>query len=794
MTSTKVTPLMTQYFAIREQYPECLLFFQVGDFYELFFEHAKQAAPILGIVLTRRGTHNNQPIPLCGVPLHAVNHYVSKLVKAGFHVALCDQLEEAKPGTVVKRGVTQVLTPATLTDMHLLEEKRASYLCVCVCAPEYAALVFIEILTSSVFACVISGADQRVVYQQLCRFMPDEIILESAVSGWQTWLKQQGFVLTLPVQTNDQSDENLLSQLPEQQQHYITRLPVFARALELLHGFLLHNQPAVCAHINNIHIYRPTDFLVVDGATQRNLELITNSTDGSAAHTLFSVLDKAVTAMGARMVKRWLLSPLVNRAHINARLDAVQILVSDIATTQQLVELLSLGDLERIVGRIALDRAQLHDYVALSNALERLPKLVRALSAVAHVALLNRIFASLGDFSALHQLLRTALNTDSAREYIIKPGFNHQLDSLRVILDQAHERVLALEQREQQRAGISSLKIRYNQIYGYSIEVTKSNLDSVPEDYQRQQTLVGKERFVTTELITLDQEIMHARSHVDQVEQEVYKNLKREVIQYLANLRQLAYALASLDALVSFALVAYDNNYCRPEICENGEIIITDGKHPVVSQVLAHDFIANDTRLFLDERFWIVTGPNMGGKSTYLRQVALICLMMHCGSFVPARQARIALLDRIFTRIGAGDNLAGGKSTFLVEMEETAVICQQATNNSLVILDEVGRGTSTHDGLAIAQAVLEYLYQKVGCYCLFATHYQELTALEAQLPGIINYHAASKQQESGVLFLHKIIKGAAEGSFGIEVAQLAQLPTAVIVRAREILNKRTVTS
>jgi len=789
----KTTPLMEQYFAIRAQYPDCLLFFQVGDFYELFFEHAQQAAAVLNIVLTSRGTYDNKPIPLCGVPLHAVNHYLGKLVRAGFHVALCDQLEPAKAGVVVKRGVTQVLTPATLTDLRLLDEKRASYLCSCVIAHDSVALVFVEILTGQFQATLLKSSDLRALQQQLTRFMPDEIILESSQERWQTWFKQLGFSLSAPVLTTDPQFEHWLVQLTDQPGQLLTsvqRMPVLLRALELLHSYLSKNQPAAVDQCKTLVLYKPADFLVLDAATQRNLELIYNSCDGSAANTLFAVLDKAVTPMGSRMIKRWLLAPLTNPTHINARLDAVQLLIQEIGITQQLVEQLTVGDLERIIGRIALERAQLHDYVLLTRALERVPVLTRLIRALSGSALLVRIGTSLGDFFALEQLVKSALNDDPAHDWLIKPGFDHQLDSLRAVLDQEHERLLALERREQERTGINSLKIGYNQVQGYFIEVTKTNAHLVPEDYQRYQTLTGKERFVTPELTALEQLLTKARREINQVEQQVYQQLKDEVKARLGDLRQLAYALANLDALIGFSLVAYDQHYCRPVIHDRQEIIITDGKHPIVAQVLAHDFIANDTVLNCEELFWVITGPNMGGKSTYLRQVALMCLMAHCGAFVPAKSAAIPLMDRIFTRIGAGDNLAGGKSTFLVEMEETATICQLATEKSLVILDEVGRGTSTQDGLAIAQAVLEYLYTQVHCFCLFATHYHELTELCEQFSGMVNYYAASKQQETGILFLHKIIKGVARGSFGIEVAQLAQLPPAVIERAREILQER----
>jgi DNA mismatch repair protein MutS len=790
----KTTPLMEQYFSIRAQYPACLLFFQVGDFYELFFEHAQQAAPVLNVVLTSRGTHDGNPIPLCGVPLHAVNHYIGKLVRAGFHVALCDQLEPAKPGVVVKRGVTQVLTPATLTDLRLLDEKRASYLAVVTAdtdssAAMTSAVAFIEILTGQVYATLIKRDDQRALQQQLTRFMPDEIIIEESCRGWRPMVQKLGFAVTDPVQIVDINRlcDQWVARVCAAQLTTVQRVPALSRALELLYRYLAKNQPAALDQVHTVMLYKPEDFLVLDAATQRNLELVHNTGDGTAQHTLFSVLDQALTPMGSRMIKRWLLAPLANVGHINARLDAVQLLVQDIVLTQQLVDQLTLGDLERIIGRIALGRAQVHDYVLLMRALGRMPTIERLLRSCTAVPLLVRIHKALGDFSALEQLLRAALNDDESQPWLIKQGFDHYLDELRAVLDHEHERLTALEHAEQEKTGITSLKIGYNQVQGYFIEVTKANAHLVPDHYRRYQTLAGKERFVTDELQLLAHQLTQAHADIDRVEREVYARLTSEVAQQLGGLRQLSYALATLDALVGFALVAYANHYCRPVVHDQPTIDIIGGRHPVVAQVLGHDFIANDTQLADHTRCALITGPNMGGKSTYLRQGALMCIMAHCGSFVPAVSAAMPLIDRIFTRIGAGDNLAGGKSTFLVEMEETATICYQATARSLVILDEVGRGTSTHDGLAIAQAVLEYLCNNVRCFCLFATHYHELTVLEGAVPGVINYYAASKQQEMGILFLHKIVKGAAQGSFGIEVAQLAQLPPAIIARARDIL-------
>lgn len=788
----RTTPLMEQYFDLRKQYSDCLLLFQVGDFYELFFEQAQEVARVLNITLTSRGTNNGEPIPLCGVPLHALDHYLGKLVKAGFHVAICNQLEEARPGVIVKRGVTQVITPATITDGTLLDAKHSSYLCSCVITHEVVALAFAEVLTGVIYATTIASDDRRSIEAQLARFMPAEVLIESvsAHESWRAWVRQLGYSLSEPVVSYDGQFESWFDHFAEQQRLYVKRSPVLLRALELLYGYVGKQRSAALEQLKTLTIYKIDDWLVLDAATQRNLELVRNNRDGSSVHTLFWVLDKAATSMGARMIKRWLLAPLCNSTRINHRLDAVQTLISAQATTQELIEQLhEVGDIERVVGRIALAAASLGDYIQLAHALAMVPRIKQLLTSCAQGVLLTRAHESMIDFSALQQLLAAALNTDSAHDVLIKTGFDHELDTLRQTLAQVHERVVALELAEQESTGISSLKIRFNSVQGYYIEITKANMHLAPERYRRQQTLVGKERFVTPELLELEHQVTYARAQVQVVELRVYEKIKTEVAQQLSQLRVLAHTLATTDALIGLSVVAYDNGYCRPVLHETREIRVVDGKHPVIAQLLGRDFIANNAVLTEHERLLVITGPNMGGKSTYLRQVALISLMAQCGSFVPAQAAYLPIIDRIFTRVGAGDSLAEGKSTFLVEMEETAVICTQATARSLVILDEVGRGTSTYDGLAIAQAVLEFLYHQVRPLCLFATHYHELTQLETQLPGVINYHAASKSRDRGVLFLHKIIRGPAQGSFGIEVAQLAQVPEPVITRAREILQQ-----
>lgn len=789
------TPLMKQYFELKAQYPDALMLFQVGDFYELFFDDAKKASAALGIALTVRGKNKGEPIPLCGVPVHALDHYLVKLIKAGFHVAICEQLELPQPGTVVKRGITQVLTPGTLTDTQLLDEKAASYLFSFFPLRDSWGLLFGELLTAQLFATVLPGDSEKSLEAELIRFFPDEVLLPTDTSAkpFGTFFTQRGYVTTMvPSMAQDSDDAHnadawISAQFPQQAAAVHEKESLHA-AVQLFYQYLNKNQRAALDQFRSLHVYQPDDFLILDAATQRNLELIKNLQDGSVRHTLFSVVDQAATTMGSRMIKKWLLRPLVKKEQIIHRQDAVALFVQDrifANTVEQL--LVPMGDIERVVGRIALSRATLHDYTMLLSALAMLPQLKAVVSGKAAGGLTLVIVQAMGDFARVQQLLEAALNTDTTKPWIIRAGFDERLDQLRDLVEHANQKIIELERREQQATGINSLKIRYNQAHGYAIEITNANRDAVPERYVRKQTLVGKERYMTPELDALQTDISSARSEIEQVEAAVYERIKHEVSGHVADLRKLAHALSTLDALLSFGKVSYARGYVRPQFTNERVIQIERGRHPVVEQTLSHSFIPNDTFLSNQESIWIITGPNMGGKSTYLRQVALICIMAHCGLFVPAHMVILSPLDRIFTRIGAGDNLAEGKSTFLVEMEETALICTQATKHSLVILDEVGRGTSTFDGLAIAQAVVEYLHQVVKPRCLFATHYHELTLLQEQLPGIVNYYAASKKTANGILFLYTMMRGVADGSFGVQVAKLAQLPPAVIVRAEQIL-------
>lgn len=798
MQNENLTPLMQQYHDIRAAYPDTLLFFQVGDFYELFFEDAKVASAFLGIALTSRGKSNDVPIPLCGVPLHAKDHYLTKLIKGGFKIAICDQLEEPMPGKLVRRAVTQMLTPGTLTDSKLLDEKSASYLFSFYPGEHEWALLFGELLTAQLWTTMVPANSERIVESELARFFPDELLIPDikAAKPFVPFFKKQGYFTTL-VDGNVSADEGAtvhewVKQFPEQTQKLIQKHESMRFALYYFYAYVQRTQQTSLRQFNQLFVYQPDDFLVMDAATQRNLELIRNNQNGGHDNTLFAVMDGATTPMGSRMIKKWLHRPLIKKEAILQRQDAVAAFVADMPFLQTVQQFLAaIGDLERIVGRIALSRAQQHDYSALKKCLELVPEIRALLERHSMLTLFKVIVSHIVDFSMPYDLLHRALHEELEGNKLIKTGFDAQLDYMRNLIDNGHRSIAELERKEQEATRIQSLKIRYNTVYGYYLEITNPNKHLVPERYMRRQTLVGKERYTTPELQQLAYEIERAHAQIEAREKELFDAVKREVAQYSTPLRKLAHALAHLDALHGFAKVAYNNGHVRPTFTDTRDITITAGRHPVVERNAQTGFIPNDTILNDTQSLWIITGPNMGGKSTYLRQVALLCIIAQCGAFVPAKRAEIALLDRLFTRIGAGDNLAAGKSTFLVEMEETASICAHATEKSLVILDEVGRGTSTFDGLAIAHAVIEYLHTQVRARCLFATHYHELTALPAYYPGIVPFYAASKKTSHGIVFLYKMIQGVADGSFGIEVAKLANLPDEVITKAQEHLKTLT---
>lgn len=796
MTTEKHTPLMQQYFEIKAQHPEALLLFQVGDFYELFFDDAKMAAGFLAIALTKRGKNQGEDVPLCGIPVHALNHYLRKLIKGGFKVAICDQLSKPQPGTVVKRGVTQVFTPGTLTDSLMLDEKTASYLLSFFPTNNTWGLLFGELLTAQLFAATIPAHEEKLLESELSRFFPDEIILPATELGNQSasFFKKRGYCTSIahPLATQDGSQEFT----PWMQQQFTSNTIATLgqhQSLEgsmasLYHFLKRNNGQNTLNQLNTVNFYTPDDYVLLDASTQKNLEIIKNTSDGSSNNTLFFVIDKAKTSMGSRTLKKWLQRPLLQETQIKQRQEVVAALCSQVSLLQKTEYLLShIADLERIIGRIALNRATIHDFLALKSSLAFIPEIKKLLSTALSTPLTTIMNNAIADFSPLFDLLDCAINDNPAHPYTIKTGFNSNLDHLRNLHENGQQEILVLEQQEIAQTGISSLKIRFNNISGYYIEVTNANRSSIPTGYQHLQTLANRQRFTTPQLKELEQALYKAEHELTAIEAGVFETVKQEVGEYLKPLRHLAHSIAYLDSLFGLAKTAYDHSYVQPTFNDSGTIAITGGRHPVIETTLTSYFVKNNTVLDHNQLMLIITGPNMGGKSTYLRQVALICLLAQIGSFVPADVANLTLIDRIFTRIGSADNLAEGKSTFLVEMEETATICKQATDKSLVILDEVGRGTSTNDGLALAQAIIEYLLNQVKVKCLFATHYHELTELESRHQNVKNYSMQCKKQGESLAFLHTILPGVADKSFGLDVARLAGLPTPIVSRAAEIL-------
>jgi len=792
MQHEQKTPLMEQYHTIKFDYPDCLLLFQVGDFYELFYDDAKKAAAFLGIALTKRGKSQGVDIPLCGVPVHTIDHYITKLVKGGFKVVLCDQLEEPRPGALVKRGVTKVLTPGTLTQDSLLDSKSSSYLC----ALSESGIVFAELLTNKVFVTGIDTNNERLLENELARFFPDEIIVTKE-NNQLPLLKKRGYFITelsnADLALVQDSIEWIKKIVSIDRSEQILQADGIKKALCYFYAYIKRTQLVLFNENVSLFWYTAEQFLEIDQMTQKNLELTKNCFDGSTNATLFSVVDNASTSMGSRLIKQWLLRPLVDKEAIEQRQRCIDLFVNNVLFHHRIQDLLqSIGDLERVVGRILLERGAFHDFIILSKAFESIPEIKLLLShyQTQHDSLFMVINNHIELSEALVTLLSEGLNTDTETDYIIKQGFDQELDGMRALLSHGSQEILALEQAEQEATGIASLKIRYNEIHGYYIETSKIGAQHVPPHYKSLQSLVGKERFTIPALELLHHNIERAKSHVAQREKELFGQIKKTILLHQRLLRRLVWGLAHLDACSGLATTAQKFHFTKPIInTDDQHIMIKQGWHPVVAYNESRRFVPNDTALDQEKTMWIITGPNMGGKSTYLRQVALIVILAHIGSFVPAHSAKISLLDRVFSRVGAGDNLAQGKSTFLIEMEETALICQDATNRSLVILDEVGRGTSTHDGMAIAQSVIEFLITEKKPLTLFATHYHELTDLAIKYHGLIPYYTASTEMNGEIIFLYQIVPGVARGSFGLQVARLAKLPEKVLHRAAILLQE-----
>lgn len=812
--SEKLTPMFRQYQAIKAQYPDVLLLFRLGDFYEMFGDDARIGSQVLQLVLTSREIGKGNRIPMCGVPHHAVERYIAKLLEAGYKVAICEQLEEPSPKKrLVRRDVTRVLTPGTLVEDTFLEAKRYNFL-VALCGgtedkkgdgtrreekPKRFGFAVVEVSTGE-FA--VTEVDSKTLWDELARLQPAEVLLPERLAGDEPFVSRlksvcEGAALT-PFDLDPFTEpERLLSQ------HFqvatldgfgVTGMNLAIHAAATVIAYLQRTQLTALEHLKSLSTYSVGEFMLLDDATRRNLELVQSLRDGSVYGTLLWVLDETATPMGGRLLHRWILQPLLSVERINERLDAVELLHRETLWRQEIRETLkSIPDLERLVARVGTGTANPRDLAQIRSALQVIPKLREVLMAKAmRTPLLWRIVERLHTADDLRRRLEEALVDNPPQRMteggIFRDGYHPELDELRYIAQHGKELIAQLEAKERERTGIRNLRVGYNQVFGYYIEVTKANLHLVPKDYIRKQTLTDVERFVTPELKQLEGKVLGAEERIGQLEYQLFVELRQEVARRSGELLETGRVIAELDVLATFAEVAAKNHYTRPVVDESDEIVIREGRHPVIEQVQKDKpFVPNDCRLDNREnQLLIITGPNAAGKSTYLRQVALIVLMAQMGSFVPAKEAKIGIVDRIFTRVGAHDELVRGQSTFMVEMSETANILHNATEKSLVLIDEIGRGTSTYDGIAIAWAVAEELHH-IGCKCLFATHYHHLNELANLLPRVKNYRAAVHEEGDKVVFLYRIVPGGTDRSYGIQVARLAGLPEQVIRRAREIL-------
>jgi DNA mismatch repair protein MutS len=798
------TPLMRQYSAIKQRHPNALLLFRLGDFYELFFEDAIVAAKELQITLTSRNKEKGQPIPMCGVPYHAAEGYIARLIRRGFRVAICDQMEDPRVAKkLVKREVTRVVTPGTAIDSQVLEPRENSYLAAIVERDGAAGLALADLSTGDLRVTVFCGEEARArLSEELDRMRPREILLPedspspagaSVADFSPTETRLEDWIFSEEYGARVLREHFRVATL---EGYGLEGQPLAVGAAGAILHYVRETQRASATHFDGVRFYESQTSLALDAATLRNLEILEPAFGGSRQTTLLGTLDECVTSLGARLLKSWLLAPSLDRREIEGRWQAVGELVSHTIAREELRRVLAqVQDLERLLSKVTLETANARDLLALKNSFRHLPLIGQYVGGL-QAARFGALREQLDELGDVHDLLDRSIHPEPSALLtdgdLIRPGYNAELDALRDLSRNSKQLLAQIEARERERTHIASLKVRFNNVFGYYIEVSKPNLPLVPPDYERKQTLVSAERFTTPELKELEAKILDAEERRQALERELFIAVRREVAGHALRIRGTARALAEIDVLACFAVLAAERDYQRPEIAEDGEFVLVKGRHPVVERLCEADqgakFVPNDLYLNASsDRLLLLTGPNMGGKSTYLRQAALIALMAQMGSFVPAERAKLPLFDRIFTRIGASDNLARGRSTFMVEMTEVAGILNTATPRSLILLDEVGRGTATFDGLAIAWAVVEHLQTHSQAKTLFATHYHELTELADLLPGVKNYHVSVRESGANIVFLRRVEPGSADKSYGIEVARLAGLPVSVIDRAREIL-------
>lgn len=807
MNMAEFSPMMQKYLETKEEYKDCILFYRLGDFYEMFFDDALTASRELEITLTGKDCGQEERAPMCGIPFHAAEMYVSRLIAKGYKVAICEQLENPKEAKgIVKRGVIRVVTPGTLMESNMLEERKNNYIMSIFKKGIYFGISVCDVSTGDFYATEIRETNNfPLVLDEIARYTPAELVVNSMMfdcTEEMNQIKERFDIYITKFNDNFFKEKvedvktkfTIVDNNEKEIKDIDTRLFAIS-AINALIEYLTQTQKTNLDHINKIIMYNTTRYMALDINARRNLEITEKMRDKSKKGTLLWVLDKTSTSMGGRHLRRWLNDPLIDVCEINRRLEAVKELKEDIMLRGEItINLKKVYDIERLAGKIAYGNANGRDMISLKNSLSKLPDVKNVLVNV-HSALLRDLYENLDELKDIYELIDHSIVDEppiSVKEGgLIKMGYDEEIDKLKTATTEGKNWIIQLEAEEREKTGIKSLKVGFNKVFGYFIEVTKSYLDQVPERFIRKQTLTNCERYITEDLKTLENQILGAEEKVINLEYNAFTEIREEIARNVRRLQKSANIISTLDVLNSFATVAEDMNYCMPIVDNSGILEIKDGRHPVIEKMLpSGSFVQNDTYLDKEEnRLSIITGPNMAGKSTYMRQVALITLMAQCGSFVPASSAKIGVVDKIFTRVGASDDLSMGQSTFMVEMMEVATILKEATANSLVILDEIGRGTSTYDGLSIAWAVAQYIADKdkCGAKTLFATHYHELTELEDKLEGIKNYSIAVKEKGEDIIFLRKIVRGGTDESYGVHVARLAGVPKPVLTRANEIL-------
>lgn len=800
------SPMMQHYIATKEQYKDCILFYRLGDFYEMFFDDAITASRELELTLTGKDCGQEERAPMCGIPFHAAEVYISRLIGKGYKVAICEQLEDPKFAKgIVKRDVIRVVTPGTVIESNMLDEKKNNYIMSIYKNGLFFGMAVCDISTGDFFATQINGNNNFArLLDEISRYSPAEIVVNEMMfaSTEEKDKIRERFECYISREENKKFEDNYENLINEYSVRFEGRdlKEVDDKTLAIIASnglitYMNETQKVKLEHINKINVYSVAKFMSLDINTRRNLELTEKMRDKSKKGTLLWVLDKTCTSMGGRMLRRWINDPLIDVNEINNRLDSVKELKDSQMLKGEIIDCLKkVYDIERLIGKIAYKNANGRDLISLKNSLGQLPELKVVLSKC-NSKMLKILSKELDELKDVYNLIEASIVEEppiSVKEGgLIKIGYNEEIDQYKTATTDGKKWIVELEAKEKEETGIKNLKVGYNKVFGYYFEVTKSYLSQVPDRYIRKQTLTGAERYITEELKDLEEKTVGAQEKLVDLEYNVFQEIRASIANQIQRIQKTANVVSTLDVLTSFATVALDLNYCMPIVDNSGEINIKEVRHPVIEKMLpAGSFIENDTYLNKEsDRLSIITGPNMAGKSTYMRQVALVTLMAQIGSFVPASYAKIGVVDKIFTRVGASDDLSMGQSTFMVEMIEVANILKDATNNSLVILDEIGRGTSTYDGLSIAWAVAEYIAnkEKCGAKTLFATHYHELTDLENKIEGVKNYSIAVKEKGEDIIFLRKIVEGGTDESYGIHVAKLAGVPQDVVKSANEIL-------